>query len=293
MRIGIIGAGAIGLLFSCYLSRSHDVTVYCRTEKQALEINQKGLYITYRDKKERLVIEAKDSANLVEEELIIIAVKQYHLQQLVPTLQKIPSSIPILFIQNGIGHLPIIERLPHNNVLLGVVEHGAIKVNGTNIHHTGIGKTKIAVYRWEGDFSASRVHPFQSENFPIVFEYNYEEMLIEKLIANAIINPLTAILKVKNGELIENGFFFQLFEMVFNEVCTVLNVSNRDDALQRVITICKNTANNQSSMLKDIINGRQTEIDGIVGELLKKAAIMGQSVPLLQFMYISIKGMET
>lgn len=293
MRIGIIGAGAIGLLFSCYLSKSHHVTIYCRTEKQALEINQKGLFITYQEKQENLRIQAKESGSLMEEDLIIIAVKQYHLQKLVPLLKRIPLSIPILFIQNGIGHLPIIDSLPHKNVLLGVVEHGAIKLNETNVHHTGMGKTKIAVYRWDGNFFLDQIHRFQSDNFPILFEHNYEEMLMEKLIANALINPLTAILKVENGELIENRFFFQLFEMVFNEVCTVLNVSNRDSALQRVITICRSTANNQSSMLKDVLNGRQTEIDAIVGELIKKATTKGQSVPFLQFMYISIKGMET
>jgi len=40
MRIGIIGGGAIGLLFACYLSKSNQVTLYCRTNEQVRLISQ-------------------------------------------------------------------------------------------------------------------------------------------------------------------------------------------------------------------------------------------------------------
>ena len=43
MRIGIIGGGAIGLLFANYLSEKHDVTIYTRTQEQAELLNRDGL----------------------------------------------------------------------------------------------------------------------------------------------------------------------------------------------------------------------------------------------------------
>ena len=43
MRIGIIGGGAIGLLFANYLSENHDVTIFTRTKEQAELLNRDGL----------------------------------------------------------------------------------------------------------------------------------------------------------------------------------------------------------------------------------------------------------
>ena len=51
-----------------------------------------------------------------------------------------------------------------------------------------------------------------------MIEEDYENMLLKKLVVNAVINPLTAILGIKNGELIENKHYFELVKMIFSEI---------------------------------------------------------------------------
>ncbi|MBL5803871.1 ketopantoate reductase family protein [Heyndrickxia sporothermodurans] len=117
-------------------------------------------------------------------------------------------------------------------------------------------------------------------------------MLLKKLLVNAIINPLTAILKVKNGELIKNTFFMQIFHDLYNEIIQLFPELDSKIVLNEIIRICRNTENNESSMLKDITLQRKTEIDAIVGYILELAKEKNVQLPLTNMVYGMIKGME-
>jgi len=292
MQIGIIGGGAIGLLFACYLSKSNQVTLYCRTNDQARLMNKYGIDLKYHGMVDNFTIKAKQSEEISAEELFIIAVKQYQLEQIERVLSHIPAQTPLIFIQNGVAHLKFIENLSHETIIVGVVEHGALKEKTNYVHHTGEGVTRLALFRGNEQSVLPIIHKLNTISFPFVFEKDYIEMVFGKLIVNAVINPLTTILKVKNGELMLNSHYLHLVNLVLEEVVKVLDISDREKVFNRIQTICENTANNQSSMLKDILNNRQTEIDGIIGGLLHIAETKKLKVPVLQFLYHSIKGME-
>ncbi|MCU9612209.1 2-dehydropantoate 2-reductase [Caldibacillus lycopersici] len=293
MKIGIIGGGSIGLLFSCYLSENHQVTLYCRTINQVNMINQCGITLQKKDSSILSNIHAKLSTERVADELVLVTVKQYHLPELLPILDKIPQHIPLLFLQNGMGHLDYLQKMKHDNILLGVVEHGALKISLSTVKHTGFGTTRVAAYKGDMQKLMAIKNTLQMSNFPFEIEANYNEMLIRKLVVNAAINPLTALLRIKNGDLLSNNYYFELLKEVFQEIIQVLCLQELEDTyFASIVSICQSTSNNYSSMLKDILEHRQTEIEGIVGVLRNKAEIQKQSVPFLQFLYTSIKGME-
>jgi len=112
------------------------------------------------------------------------------------------------------------------------------------------------------------------------------------LIVNAIINPLTAVLRVNNGGLLENQFYFLVVKNLFTEISFILNLKHPVDYLQQVIDICKKTANNRSSMLKDIEAKRLTEVDAILGFLLEEAKKQDKKAPQIENLYYLIKGKE-
>ncbi|MGV2911984.1 ketopantoate reductase C-terminal domain-containing protein, partial [Bacillus safensis] len=58
------------------------------------------------------------------------------------------------------------------------------------------------------------------------------------------------------------------------------------------VSICKKTAANQSSMLQDIVKGRETERKAIVGYLLKKAQTQEILAPHLTFFNRSLEVLE-
>jgi 2-dehydropantoate 2-reductase len=219
-------------------------------------------------------------------------VKQYQLHTI---LQKITDSSTtkgsLLFLQNGMGHLEELAKLPNENIFVGSVEHGALRLNENTVQHNGVGVTKVAVYKGDSTQLQS-ILANNLDSFPFVFEEDYYQMLLKKLIVNSMINPLTAILQVKNGQLIENPQYRLLLSELYEEVAEVLKLDKIHDYWEHVLSVCHNTALNQSSMLKDILNHRETEVDAILGFLIKMAKLSGRNAPLIQTYFHLIKGKE-
>lgn len=292
MKIGIVGGGAIGLLFAAYLGKNHEVTIYCRTKNQADSINLHHITLLKNEISEQIRVTSVSSSQYLYEDLFIFTVKQYHLPEMISFIQQSPENIPLLFVQNGMGHLSYLESLPHKNIWVGTVEHGAMKLNDYTVKHTGIGEIKLAVFRGKEETLQKFLPHLQTDYFPFIIHPNYQEMLYQKLAINVSINPLTTVLKAKNGELIENPYYFKLLKSVMNEICNVLEFSNRDEIIEQVMKVCNNTGENVSSMLKDVQENRKTEIDAIVGYLLHVANQKRKDTPVLQFLYHAVKGME-
>ncbi|WP_413301475.1 2-dehydropantoate 2-reductase [Bacillus sp. 1P10SD] len=293
MKVGVIGAGSIGLLFASYISKIFEVTIYTRTEDQAYQINENGILL----RKKAIIKQSSVKALPISswkgiEDFTIVTVKQYQLSTVleqIKHLSKRPKNL--LFLQNGMGHLKLLEEIKGINLFVGTVEHGALKENAYTVSHNGEGATNVAIFR--GDFSC--LQNFATKvpaDFPIHVQEDYYLMLRNKLIVNAVINPLTSIFQVKNGELIQNKYFFRVLTSLFGEISFILNLDHPEEHLRQVMGICKKTAENRSSMLKDIEANRLTEVDAILGFILEEADKQEKQAPLLEIVYYCIKGKE-
>jgi len=289
MEIGIIGGGAIGLLFAAYLSKKHDVTVYTRTKNQAHMLIQNGVIVEGQEPFQAKLSYATNSVKY-QEKVLIISVKQYHLENLIPLIKSLTPRI-IIFLQNGMSHIEKVKELSMHDVYLGVVEHGVMKINDHKICHSGIGRTIISSFN-NKDLSYINNLNIHDPSFPIEFSENWYNILAKKLLANAVINPLTALFNVSNGSLVTNLHFYRLAEKLFQEVWEALNLQNKNEHWAYVKDICLKTANNKSSMLKDLQNGRKTEVDAILGYILLEAERKTLNAPTVEFLYQSIKGIE-
>jgi 2-dehydropantoate 2-reductase len=293
MKIGVLGAGSIGLLFGAYLSSKCTVTMFTRTEEQAIEIKEKGIRV-FVDGKYSFTSYAEASHTYKEfgrQDLIIITVKNYHLKNIMEDLKSVSEDIPLLFLQNGMGHLKFIDALPQKNVFVGTVEHGAVRETLADVAHNGIGKTNLALYRG-GKQALEELLSIKLKDFPFHFYLDYNGMLVRKLLANALINPLTAILNEPNGALITNKHYYLLFLDVFYEIVEVFPEIDKDEMLNEITGICRSTATNRSSMLKDMDHKTETEVESILGFILEKAEYLSLKIPITRSIYRVVKGME-
>lgn len=295
MKIGIIGGGSIGLLFAHYLHKHHHVTIYVRSKEQADKLSTAGLL--FEKDKVRLnehVFSSVFSEWNGEEDLTIIAVKQYHLPELLEELKKANPHYQgtFLFLQNGMGHLKWLQEMDASNIIIGTVEHGSFKVENNHVIHIGLGKTKLALFKGNYGSVMREIMGLGINDFPFVFEEDYEEMLLNKLIINAVINPLTAILNVRNGELLDNRSYYHVFKQLFTEISVVLGIVDKRSAFNQLIDVCRKTAVNRSSMLKDLDEKRPTEVDAILGYVLEKGREKEMDAPLTESFYYLIKGKE-
>ncbi|MBS4217851.1 2-dehydropantoate 2-reductase [Bacillus sp. FJAT-49711] len=292
MKIGVIGGGAVGLLFGAYLSSDRDVTIFTKTNKQAIILNNQGVTLIRENTKIRCAIKGNGNyENITDQDFIVVSVKQYDLSSLEQVLHMIPKHIPLLFIQNGMGHLRLLDALPHTSIYAGTVEHGVLRIDYGTINHTGVGKTNIAAFRGlPHDFD--NFPNTNNQYFPFQFQKNYKKMLHSKLIVNALINSLTAIFNVNNGKIIENPYYYELFLMLFNEILPLFPEMNKEDSLQEVESICLKTKHNISSTLKDLKEGRKTEIDAILGYIIEQGNKKGHALPFANLVFNMIKGKE-
>jgi 2-dehydropantoate 2-reductase len=293
MRIGIIGGGSTGLLYAYYLNQTFSVTIYTRTTLQAEKINAEGLFLKKGEQLSNLFVKAVPFDNWKgKEEITIVTVKQYQLENVLLKLQnKDIKGSTFLFLQNGMGHIKHLDKLSAKNILVGSIEHGAYRNSPNMVTHNGEGVTRVAIFRGQQEFLNDFVDAVPS-SFPIVIEPDYYEMLVRKLIVNAVINPMTAILRIQNGELINNPHYYEIFQNVFSEIIEILNLKNKDDYFNNLIQVCEKTAQNRSSMLKDLESNRETEVDAILGFLLAKAEKDHIHSPLIRTFYQLIKGKE-
>jgi 2-dehydropantoate 2-reductase len=294
MKIGIIGGGAIGLLFAAYLQRNHEVILYVRSEEQKRLISADGIALIAGGQEQVSYVKAK----LIdewrgEEELAIIAVKQYDVAALLSFIQDNQPAHPpsYLFLQNGMGHLALLGTLRAKLILVGTVEHGALKKDGRTVRHTGAGRTNIAVFSGEG-MKVAECLAETSPDFPFAIRQDFKDMLLQKLVINAVVNPLTSILQVKNGQLIENPHYYILVQEYFSEIAAVLELANPEETFDALVSVCRKTSSNTSSMLKDLQEQRKTEADAILGYILGEADKKHKHAPLVRAFYWCIKGKE-
>ncbi|MEK3887073.1 2-dehydropantoate 2-reductase [Bacillus sp. FSL K6-3431] len=291
MKIGIIGGGAIGLLLAAYYGEQHYVTVYCKRREQAAKIESKGIQLVHSEIGRIIPVSGKnEDKTLPLQDLIIIAVKQHQLESILPDLFALPLHKPLLFIQNGMGHIPLLKTLAQRTIYVGTIEHGAVKVDDRIVSHNGIGKMNIAIFRGESN-DILEFPILENKLFPITIKDDFLEMLEAKLIANAVINPLTTLFCVKNGELISNPAYHQVFLQLYDEVVKCFPRWN-NQYIDVITNICVTTSKNTSSMLKDMTEGRKTEIDAILGYVIEIADSKGVDIPVVQFVYQAIVGME-
>ena len=282
MNIGIVGAGAIGMLFGSYLAEAgHTITFYVRNK----EVNQ--LYIHKPDgSKQQITCRiVYDLDSLQQMDLVIIAVKYHHLSAIKKGLDQLPDEVPLLFIQNGLMHISYIDSLKQKTILLGSVLHGAAKEDTATVHHTGVGSTIIGPYRGTWGFMNDFLQS-ESENFPFQRANDMEQILFKKALLNCLINPLTAIAGVPNGDLVRIPSYNTIMNSIYLELLQAFPEWEEQLTWLEVEELCKNTAQNRSSMLKDLENGRFMEVETIVGAVLQRAYARKKELPILHTFYL-------
>ncbi|MFF5993211.1 2-dehydropantoate 2-reductase [Lysinibacillus sp. KU-BSD001] len=292
MTVQIIGGGAVGLLMASFFSEKDiNVEIVSQRSGQCEALCTYGLVRKGRAGEEKKFSVGATTQIAETPELVIIATKYNALAQVYPLLMQLPTTVPLLFLQNGLAHFEEALHLPHLHIAFGSAQFGAQRENDYMVIHKGIGVLKVAVARGAVEKFAY-IDELQGALLPIQHEMDAEKMLLEKALLNCFINPLTAILKVKNGELLTNAHAYSLLEILYEELMAAFPSVRSQFPFDRVKGLCEKTAMNTSSMLADRLAGRKTEVDTIVGAILAKAARNQQRIPTLYTLYQTIKALE-
>ena len=100
-----------------------------------------------------------------------------------------------------------------------------------------------------------------------------QSLIWGKLVINAAINPLTALLRVPNGQLLERPSARRMMSSLAHETAQVASAEKIDlpfkDPIAAAEDVARRTGPNHSSMFQDVLRGAPTEIDAICGAVVK------------------------
>ncbi|UKS30292.1 2-dehydropantoate 2-reductase [Paenibacillus sp. HWE-109] len=317
MRIMIVGAGSLGLLYAAKLAAYCErLTVITRTRAQAGELAGQGLEFNDADGRQKIkqneslefgyFIEEVQTAAVAENgkpyDYIFLMVKQPAItKELVDYLDNhMDERTYLICFQNGVGHEEMLgEVIDSHRLLLAVTTEGARRDGFTRVSHTGHGVTYIGTMQHSEEIDPSAhfllVELLGKAGFQSEMSKNMDVRIWSKLIINAVINPLTAIMRVTNGELLRTASSMSLMEALYQEACAVAlaqGVALPDRLWESLLGVCTATSQNHSSMLQDIENSRPTEIDRINGSLLAIANKLNMKLPTHETVYLLVKALE-
>lgn len=297
MNITLLGAGAIGALWAIKLTQQqHKVQLWTRhSETQTtLHFNELTTPITTNS----YSFSCNSPDDLAACELLIITVKAFQVTTaLTPLLPYLNTDCVVVIMHNGIGTQSQIKQLlPHNPIIYATTSQAAFKPTPTTIQHTGLGQTSLGAINQQAQPLSYIAALFNAALAPTQWQANIYQPLWQKLAINCAINPLTAIHQCTNGDLALPCYQSQL-DSICLEVAQVMTaegfLTTQQQLRHQVDNVIKATANNYSSMNRDIFHHRLTEIDYINGYLVQQAQRHNIDTPINYQLWQAIKHMES
>ena len=272
MKITVIGPGAIGTLLATLLSNTN-VEISLLVKPKHKELLQDGKIILDNFNGRRLEKKITIVTELDNPEWIILAVKSYDVDNLIELLGN--SNASILCCQNGIKtYLQLTKKIGKDRIAYMVTGIGSSKIETGEAEFRGSGFTfigeasGIASTRLINLSELIRKSGITCEVVNDVLSYVWLKTII-----NSSINPVAAYAKVINGDLRrpELNKIVRKICIESTKISTEIGINLPLEPWSEIEKIIRNTAENKCSMLQDLENGRQTEIDAINGEIARIA----------------------
>lgn len=285
----ILGAGAIGSLWaSCAYRAGRPMPMLLRSESVLADYQQRsGIGFTAIDGSSlRLPLPATTVSHLDQPitHLLICTKAQQTLEAVGQLGEQLADDATVVLLQNGLGVAEQLrEHYPALQLLQASTTEGAFRPGPFQLVHAGRGQTLIG-NPFQADVNIQAVA--QSLSVPpltVAVCEDIEKVLWRKLAINCAINPLTALHRCRNGELLEQPEIKAQLDAVIDEILLLSTALNRaswvEGLRQQIYQVARDTGANRSSMLQDVLAGRETEIAFINGYLLRLAGEFDVELP--------------
>ena len=301
MKIAVLGAGAMGMLFGGYLSRKNEVYLVEVNEDRVKFINENGVRIREKDGGDGLYYPKAVSGTdgLGQMDLVIVFVKaMFTVDALKGNRGLIGPDTYIMTLQNGAGHEgKLLQFADEKHVVIGSTQHNSSVIENGYVNHGGSGMTSIGLPGGGSEVLEPVAEAFTSCGFDCVTSNEVKKQIWTKLFTNTAASSLTAVLQVPLGYIYSDPSAHELMIKLCREAAAVANAEgfasfDENEVIAGVETVCKNAPNGYTSIYADIRDGRRTEVDTISGSVVDAAKALGVPVPCHEMIVALIHAME-
>ncbi|MHA0855831.1 ketopantoate reductase family protein [Paenibacillus sp. CMAA1364] len=305
MIIDIIGGGSLGLLFAGKLvSNGIRVRLWCRSVEQSRLLTTEGLYVEMTSSSSANDIRGlKIDADVMDHFLdtwakhpgdwIFLMTKQKDVEEIVSSYLRRMDELSlhkvkgIVCFQNGVGHLAVLASVnPSWSIYAAITTEAANTQAYNKVNHAGQGVTLMgqSIHNKNGQEvflpkdENELVNILNKAGFKWDLSNEIDKFIYRKLLINAVINPLTALWGITNGELLAMDSRMDMMRKLFDEGTAVYDacgIAWDTDLWNQILHVCEMTSRNTSSMLNDITRSRPTEIHWINGSIVTLAEAHG------------------
>lgn len=293
----IVGSGAMANLFAARLvAGGVKVTILGSWEEGLQALREQGVRVIHQDNKvDTFPVEVVNDPRMCEgAQFALVLVKSWQTERAAKQIAGCLHSDGLaLTLQNGLNNRRTLsDVLGIQRVALGVTTSGATLVEPGLVRPVGDEVVSLGVH--------SRLKPLadmlRAAGFMVDTVADTSALLWGKLVINASINPLTALLRIPNGELLNRSTARNLLGITARETAAVAVARGirlpYPDPVVAVETIARRTAENYSSMLRDVMRGAPTEVDSINGAIVNAGEVTKVPTPVNRTLWQLVKALS-
>jgi 2-dehydropantoate 2-reductase len=295
VKIGVMGAGAIGCYVGGRLIAAGDDVVLIGRASLAAEIEEHGLVLSSYDGRDAIVRDVRvstDPAALADRDMVIVTVKSGDTAEVARTLAPIlaPRAIVVSF-QNGVGNPAVLrESIRDHHVLAGMVPFNVVRRDGARFHQ---GTSGVTIVEQHG--SNELVRRLERAGIAARAREDVERIVWGKLLVN-LANSVNALAGIPIRDMLDDRGYRRVIAACAREgldalakaglrpilplplpprlVPRMLALPGPLFALVR-LAMPRVDPQARSSMWDDLSRGRKTEIDALNGEIVRLAERVG------------------
>jgi 2-dehydropantoate 2-reductase len=292
-----VGTGALGTLFAARLAGAGYAVTMLGTWEAGLDaLQREGARLVDASGNEHplSVRVIRDPGECSDVSHVLVLVKAWQTERAAEQIQGLLATDGLaVTLQNGLGNREVLaQHLGEERVALGVTTTGATLLGPGLVRPGG-----------EGIISLER-HPaleplakaLRAAHFDVHIVEEAQSLIWGKLVVNAAINPVTALLRVPNGALLERPSARALMNSLAREAAQVAAAENVPlpfpDPVAAAEEVARRTASNRSSMLQDVLRGARTEIDAICGAIVRAGDQHGIATPANRACWQLVRALE-
>ncbi|MBB3231668.1 ketopantoate reductase family protein [Halomonas stenophila] len=286
----IVGPGALGRLLALHLAGRERVTLLGRRPLPPRQTLTTPTGETRTRELPCLTLDALDEAVGADISAVHFTTKAYVAEAAFAAVAPwLPPDTPLVLWQNGFGIQATLTERWTGPVLCATTTEGAYLQGDAGVVHAGHGHTLVGHLGGGHDaLAAAMATRLAAAGLSAAAVSDIRVRLWHKLAVNAAINPLVARFRIRNGQLRDRPFR-PMVDAVLDELAAVMAAEGLPPPAEGlaglVWAVVSGTANNRASMLQDVLAGRPTEHEAILGPLLAAGHRHGLATPRLADLY--------